>query len=85
MSYDEAQLRQAVDKVFQTYDKDGSGSLDATEVTALINDALKHMGANRQATQDEVNKLISATDKNSDKKVSREELLQIFKAVANQK
>lgn len=52
MSYSEDQLRQAVDQVFTNYDKDHSGFLDVSEVTALINDALKHMNAGRQATQD---------------------------------
>lgn len=50
MSYNEQQLKEAVNKVFDKYDKDNSGTLDASEVTALINDALAHMGNARKAT-----------------------------------
>lgn len=85
MSYNEQQLKEAVSKVFDKYDQDKSGFLDASEVTALINDALAHMGNARKATEDEVKKLIGATDKNNDQKISREELFVIFKAVASSK
>lgn len=85
MSYTEDQLRQAVDQVFNNYDKDNSGFLDVSEVTALINDALKHMNAGRQATQDEVKKLLDTIDESKDQKVSKNELLVVFKKVANQK
>jgi len=47
MSYSDQQVRNAVDAVFSKYDTDKSNSLDINEVTNLINDALKHMKANR--------------------------------------
>ncbi len=47
MSYSDKDLKDAVDAVFSTYDKDKSGTLEAGEVTQLINDALKHMGQGR--------------------------------------
>jgi Ca2+-binding EF-hand superfamily protein len=47
MSYSDNDLRAAVDKVFDVYDADKSGTLEASEVTKLINDALKHMKHNR--------------------------------------
>lgn len=50
MSYNEQQLKEAVSKVFDKYDQDKSGYLDSAEVTALINDALSHMGNPRKAT-----------------------------------
>lgn len=83
MPYSEQQLRDAVDAVFTAYDKDNSGTLDVSEVTSLINDALKHMNAGRQATQQEVSNLITQIDKNSDGKVNKVELLQIFQKVCN--
>mgnify|MGYP000893399600 FL=1 len=52
MSYSDDQLRQAVDAVFGKYDTDKNGTLEAGEVFNLINDALKHMNANRQVSQD---------------------------------
>lgn len=50
MSYSDNDLRAAVDAVFDTYDKDKSGSLDTNEVTNLINDALKQLGQNRSVS-----------------------------------
>lgn len=83
MGYSDQQLRDAVDAVFSQFDKDGSGTLDVQEVTALINAALSNMKANRQATQQEVQGLINAVDKNSDGKIAKIELFEIFKKVAN--
>ena len=84
MSYSDDQLREAVDAVFGQFDKDNSNTLDSGEVHNLINAALNQMGAGRQATQEEVNSLIEAVDKNNDGKIAKPELFQIFKRVANQ-
>lgn len=81
MSYSEDQLRQAVDAVFAQYDKDKNGTLESAEVTSLINDALTHMKAGRQASPEEVTALVKNVDANCDGKISKEELLQIFKKV----
>ena len=50
MSYNEEQLKKAVDAVFDKYDTDKSNSLDANEVCNLINDALAHMKSNKKVT-----------------------------------
>ena len=83
MSYSDEDLRNAVNAVFDAYDADKSGTLEANEVRKLINDALKHMGQNREVTQAEVNQFISAVDKNSDGKIAKPELYEIFKKVIN--
>ena len=84
MPYTDDQLRQAVDAVFNQFDADKSGFLDSNEVMALINTALQHMKANRQASQKEVNDLVTAVDKNGDGKIAKPELFEIFERVANQ-
>ncbi len=85
MSYSDDDLRNAVNAVFDNYDKDKSGTLEANEITQLINDALKHMGQGRQVSQQEVNQFISAVDKNNDGKVAKPELFEIFKKVVSNK
>ena len=50
MSYSDDDLRNAVNAVFDAYDKDKSGTLEVSEITNLINDALKQMGQARQVT-----------------------------------
>jgi Ca2+-binding EF-hand superfamily protein len=83
MSYNDDDLRNAVNAVFDAYDKDKSGTLEDNEITLLINDALKHMGQGRQVTKQEVNQFISAVDKNNDGKVAKPELFEIFKRVVS--
>ena len=82
MSYSEQQLKDAVDAVFQQFDKDNSGTLDSNEVSNLINAALKHMNSPRVASQKEVDALISNVDKNGDGKIGKVELYEIFKQVS---
>lgn len=55
MSYSDDDLRSAVDAVFDIYDKDKSGSLDSNEIGQFMNDLLKEIGSNKQATQEEIN------------------------------
>ena len=85
MSYSDQQIRDAVDAVFKQFDTDNSNSLDQQEVFNLINAALKHMNANRQVSQDEVNKFIKAVDSSGDGKIQKPELFEIFKRVLNNK
>jgi Ca2+-binding EF-hand superfamily protein len=71
MSYTDQQLKDAVDAVFQQFDNDKSGTLEADEVSKLINAALKQMNANRTASQNEIAGLIKSVDKNGDGKIGK--------------
>ena len=82
MSYTDQQLKDAVDAVFQQFDNDKSGTLEADEVSKLINAALKQMNANRTASQNEIAGLIKSVDKNGDGKIGKVQLFEIFKKVA---
>lgn len=84
MSYTEEQLKQAVDQIFIKYDKDHSGFLDFSESTQIVYDALKSMNTGRQPTEQDVKDLLDAADENKDQKISKEELLNVFKKFANQ-
>ena len=44
------QLRQAIDAIFNKYDTDRSGTLEQNEIFALINDAFKSLGRNREVS-----------------------------------
>jgi Ca2+-binding EF-hand superfamily protein len=81
MSYNEQQIKSAVEAVFSKYDKDNSQSLDASEVFNLINDALTHMQSKRQVTEAEVKQFIHAVDASGDGKIQKPELYEIFKKV----
>ena len=85
MGYTDDQLRQAVDAVFQQFDKDNSGYLDQQETYNLICAAMKHLDPNKPApTQDDVNKFIQAVDSSNDGKIQKPELFQIFRKVLPQ-
>jgi Ca2+-binding EF-hand superfamily protein len=65
------QLRQAIDAIFNKYDADQSGTLEDNEIFALINDAFKSLGRNKQVSQQEVRQFIQAIDKNGDGKIAK--------------
>ena len=78
MSLSDQQLRDAVDAVFDAFDKDKSGALDPPEVFNLINAALQHCGK-PQITQDQCNEFVKAVDTSNDGKIQKMELYTIFK------
>ena len=85
MGYSDDQLRQAVDAVFQQFDKDNSGYLDNQETYNLICAAMKHLDPSKpQPTQADVNKFIEAVDTSKDGKIQKPELFQIFRKVLPQ-
>ena len=78
MSYSDADLRAAVDAVFDAFDKDKSGFLEPPEVHNLINAALQHMGK-PQITQEQTMGFIKEVDTSKDGRIEKRELYDIFK------
>ena len=73
------QLREAIDSVFQIYDKDRSNSLEFYEVKDIITDTFRSSNNNRHITDEDVKRFVGEVDQNSDGKITREELFTIFK------
>ena len=71
MSFSQEQLKKAVESVFNTYDRDKNGSLDADEVAELINDALKQMKQNRKVSEKQLCKFIEGGDKDGSRSISK--------------
>lgn len=84
MGYTDQQLRDAVDAVFGQFDKDGSNSLDSSEVSALINAAMQKLNTGKQVSQQEISQFIAAVDQSGDGKIQKPELFQIFRKVLPQ-
>lgn len=75
------QLRQAINSIFQKYDKDRNNTLDYIEIKEVINDAFRNMKSGRNVTDQDVKKFVGAVDQNSDGKISPQQLFNIFKKI----
>jgi len=69
MSYNDKQIKDAVDAAFKQYDVDNSNSLDASEITNFMNDALKYMKSDKKVSNVEVQQYIAAVDFSGDGKI----------------
>lgn len=76
------QLREAINAVFNKYDVDKSNTLDQGELRNVVADAFKQLGSTRSVNETDIKKFIGAVDKNSDGKVTKMELFEIFKKIA---
>lgn len=81
----EPELKAAIDAVFSKYDKDKNNSLDFGEIRELLNDAYAQIGNPKTITDADVKKFASAVDKDSDGKITKSELLEIFKRIVTNK
>ena len=79
----DANIKDAIDSVFSRYDVDQSGTLQYTEISNLLADAYKKLGKTQEVTDDEIKKFAFQADKNHDGKISKAELYDVFKRLAN--
>ena len=77
----EQELQQFIQQVFQKYDRDRSGSLDAMELTNFFNDVFQQMGNQTRFNQQQAMQALRVIDKNSDGKASQQELYMAFKQI----
>mmetsp|Transcript_40414 Transcript_40414/g.35873 ORF Transcript_40414/g.35873 Transcript_40414/m.35873 type:complete len:81 (-) Transcript_40414:37-279(-) len=70
--------------IFQQFDKDGSGSIDAAEVKAMLEETYK--GLKHVVTDDDVKHALSYMDSDGSGTISKDEYISMFKkAFENQK
>jgi hypothetical protein len=79
LGYTADEIKQAVNFIFKKYDTNHDNFLDRQEVKKLIGSSLLHMGQSHAPTELEIVEFIEAMDKNSDGKLSRDELEKAFK------
>ena len=80
----QAQIIKAyVDKTFEKYDTDKSGTLDEQELTYFFNDLFKLLGTNVTVTREQSLEAINSIDQNSDGSVDKEELFEAFMKLIN--
>ena len=69
-------------RILKQFDKDNSGSIDASEVRALLEETYK--GLNHQVTDQDVTDTLAFLDANKDGKISEQEYIDMVqKAWAN--
>ena len=74
----DSKIDQAVNKLFEKYDADKSGWLEDGEITKIIQDVFSHLNEHRTLTNEDVKKVMVALDKNSDGKISKDELREMI-------
>lgn len=78
MSYTEQDLQEAVDKVFEKYDKDRNGILNREEITDMMTASYKRIGRSKPSHA-EVTQLFNLYDKNRDEEIQKNELKNILR------
>lgn len=79
MSYSDQDITNAVNAIFDIYDKDKNGTLENDQITIWIDNALKHAGENLEAKKKDCELFISNADKDNDGKINKAELFEGFK------
>lgn len=64
-------LKTYIDKIFDKYDTDKSGTLDEKEMTVFFNDLFKQMGIQKEVTSAESLDAIKSIDQNFDGTVDK--------------
>ena len=68
--YTEAQLQELVQKVYQTYDRNGDGVLESPELRLLFTDIYKSLGFNVNITFEMAQNALREIDQNGDGVIS---------------
>jgi Ca2+-binding EF-hand superfamily protein len=71
----EVELRGAIDRIFEEFDKDKSGSLDKHEVLTLLNNSLGKKNMSEKEAQDFMRKV----DTDGNNTIEKDELFRIYK------
>lgn len=72
MSISDSALKQYIDQIFQKYDRDRSGTLDAQELALFFNDIFAMMGDPRRINQAQAYQALVTIDQNNDGKASKQ-------------
>ncbi len=72
-----------MEAVFKKYDTDKSGTLEGPQIINLLEDALKQFKKPRKVSQEEVDRFLKEIDKNHDGKISKDELMDVFRLLAS--
>lgn len=72
MSIPDDVLKNYINQIFQKYDRDNSGTLDAGELAMFFNDVFQMMGNPTRVNQQQAMQALTAIDKNNDGKASKQ-------------
>lgn len=66
VGYNEKQIKDSIDFIFEKYDDNHNDLLEKMEVLGLVRDALRHIGSKHEPTELEIAEFIQHVDKNND-------------------
>ena len=75
-------IQEAVNQIWDQFDKDKSGALDKEETKAFVTATLTETGQG-SFTADEFTECFASFDKNGDGSISKQEMVAFIKQVAN--
>lgn len=76
---DDFAMKQAFDHIFNMFDKDHSGYLQARELSGFLTMAIKQSGASHNVSDGQAGMAMKAVDKNHDGKLSKDQVFEIYK------
>ena len=75
------EVKELIDEIWLTYDKDNSGMLSKSEMKAFIVAYLKKLGEENRLPQEQFNALFASVDENGDGQISKAELKEFIERV----
>lgn len=81
MTITDQHLAAYIDKIFANYDRDGSGTLQTTELSVFFNDVYKAMGNNQGVSPQAVQQALGIMDQDFNGRITKSELFNAFKEV----
>lgn len=81
MTITDQHLAAYIEKIFVNYDRDGSGTLEASELTVFFNDVYRAMGNNQGVSPHQAQQALGILDKDFNGRITKAELFNAFKEV----
>ena len=79
--YEEA-LMKTVDEIWATYDKDGNGVLDKTEMRSFVEATITQSGINKTVTDEEFDQIFQQFDLDNSTTIEKDEMAVFVKKMA---
>jgi Ca2+-binding EF-hand superfamily protein len=74
-------VKELIDKIWSTYDKDNSGQLSKTEMKAFVLAYLTQVGEENRLPEKQFNSMFTQVDDNNDGQISKAEMKEFIEKI----